>query len=93
MGKHDAEAITLQDLVAEGEIRVEGGARVVKERVSDSDRPYRFKTDKGAIGYFKSAELAFGHARKNILVTKNVTGGEVTELLTGRYWRLERISG
>jgi hypothetical protein len=92
VGKHDAAAIALEDLVAEGGIRVEGGRRQT-EKAPKPERPYRFKTDKGATGYFESAELAFGHARKNILVTQKVVGGEVTELLTGRYWRLERASG
>jgi hypothetical protein len=89
MGKHDAAPIALEDLVAEGKIRVVGGSRS-PEFPPKPESPIRFRTDGNATGYFKTLDEAFGHARKNMLVTGKVSGGEVTEMLTGRYWTLAR---
>ncbi len=87
MGKHDAPPLSLTALTADGRISVEEVLRP-REEVRHPDRPYRWRTERGALAYFSTAERAFGHARKNILVTGKVDAGEAMDLRTGRGWRL-----
>ena len=87
MARHDAAPLSLRDLDQDPRVRVEEGRGDV-ERIRHRGRPYRATTGGGARGYHATLEIALGHARRAVVSGGAVRAVTVTELATGRWWRL-----